>query len=387
MILIISVNYSKNIPAKVLQNTGLGWKGNGYKPMSTKMQRYITVILSAILIALIILLIIDTKELKSLSDSRGREPEENNNTIKIGLSMGTLKEDRWLRDRDIFVARAKALGADVIVQNANNNDEDQVEQVRYLLSRGIDALVIIPHDRIKSADAVDAAKKAGVKVIAYDRLVLKSDVDLYVSFDSQQVGKLMAQALVDKVPYGNYLIINGGISDNNSTLIKKGYDSVLKPFIENGQINIIAEEWAEDWMSEYAFNITEKWLKKGTKIDAILAANDMLAAGAIRALSEYKLSGDVMVTGQDAETTACQRIVDGTQFMTVYKPVDRLAEAAADMAVKMAKGESISVSDTIYDGKYNVPCYLLQPIAVNINNLDNTVIKDGFHNYDEIYGG
>ncbi|MDK2992612.1 MAG: D-xylose transport system substrate-binding protein, partial [Clostridiales bacterium] len=233
----------------------------------------------------------------------------------------------------------------------------------------------------------DAAKKAGVKVIAYDRLVLKSDVDLYVSFDSQQVGKLMAQALVDKVPYGNYLIINGGISDNNSTLIKKGYDSVLKPFIENGQINIIAEEWAEDWMSEYAFNITEKWLKKGTKIDAILAANDMLAAGAIRALSEYKLSGDVMVTGQDAETTACQRIVDGTQFMTVYKPVDRLAEAAADMAVKMAKGESISMSDTIYDGKYNVPCYLLQPIAVNINNLDNTVIKDGFHNYDEIYGG
>ncbi|MDK2992680.1 MAG: D-xylose transport system substrate-binding protein, partial [Clostridiales bacterium] len=103
--------------------------------MSTKMQRYITVILSAILIALIILLIIDTKELKSLSDSRGREPEGNNNAIKIGLSMGTLKEDRWLRDRDIFVARAKALGADVIVQNANNNDEDQVEQVRYLLSR------------------------------------------------------------------------------------------------------------------------------------------------------------------------------------------------------------------------------------------------------------
>ncbi|AEE97534.1 sugar ABC transporter substrate-binding protein [Mahella australiensis] len=354
--------------------------------MNVKIRRYITAILSAILIALIILLVIDTKELKSLSDSRGREPEGNNNAIKIGLSMGTLKEDRWLRDRDIFVARAKALGADVIVQNANNNDEDQAEQVRYLLSRGIDVLVIVPNNRVKSADAVEAAKKAGVKVIAYDRLVLKSNVDLYISFDSQEVGRLMAQALVDKVPYGNYLIINGGISDNNSSLIKKGYDGVLEPFVRAGKINIIAEEWAEDWMSEYAFNTTEKWLKKGTKIDAILAANDMLAAGAIRALSEYKLSGDVIVTGQDAEATACQRIVDGTQFMTVYKPVDRLAEAASDMAVKMAKGESISVPGTIYDGKYDVPCYMLKPIAVDIDNLDDTVIKDGFHNYDEIYG-
>lgn len=350
------------------------------------MRRYITVILSAILIALIILLIIDTRELKNLSDSRARESDGNNSGIKIGLSMGTLKEDRWLRDRDIFVARAKALGADVIVQNANNNDEDQVEQVNYLLSQGIAVLVIIPNDREKSADAVEAAKKAGVKVIAYDRLVLKSNVDLYISFDSQEVGRLMAQALVNKVPRGNYLIINGGVSDNNSSLIKRGYDSVLVPFVRAGEINIIAEERAEDWMSEYAFNITEKYLQKGTKIDAILAANDMLAAGAIRALSEYKLSGKVMVTGQDAETTACQRIVDGAQFMTVYKPVDQLAEEAADMAVKMAKGESISVPNTIYDGKYDVPYYVLQPVAVDISNLDDTVIKDGFHNYDEIYG-
>ncbi|MBZ4666801.1 MAG: xylose-binding protein [Mahella sp.] len=350
------------------------------------MRRYITVILSTILIALIILLIIDTRELKNLSDSRARESEGNNNGIKIGLSMGTLKEDRWLRDRDIFVARAKALGTDVIVQNANNNDEDQVEQVNYLLSRGIDVLVIVPNDREKSADAVEAAKKAGVKVIAYDRLVLKSNVDLYISFDSQEVGKLMAQALVDKVPRGNYLIINGDPSDNNTSLLKKGYDDVLAPLAKAGEINIIAEEWAEDWMSEYAFNITEKYLQKGTKIDAILAADDMLAAGAIRALSEYKLSGKAMVTGQDADLTACQRIVDGTQFMTVYKPVDRLAEEAVDMAVKLAKGESISVPNTIYDGKYDVPYYVLQPVAVDISNLDDTVIKDGFHNYDEIYG-
>lgn len=353
--------------------------------MSDKLSHFITAVLSLILVCAITVLAINIKEYKAMSSTNDKIGD-NDSAIKIGLSMGTLKEDRWLRDRDVFMAKAKALGAEVIVQNANNDAQSQIEQVRYLIDQGIDVLVIVPTDRVKAAAAVEAAKKAGIKVIAYDRLVMKAKVDLYMSFDNEEVGRLMAQALVTKEPKGNYLIINGDPSDNNTSMIKKGYDKVLEPLVKAGAIRVLAEEWAEGWMSEYAFDITEKYLKKGVKIDAILTGDDMLAAGAIRALSEYKLSGNVLVAGQDADLAACQRIIEGTQYMTVYKPVDKLAETAADMAVKLAKGQSINVSDTIYDGEYEVPYYIIKPIAVNSSNLDDTVIKDGFHNYDEVYG-
>ncbi|AOT70753.1 sugar ABC transporter substrate-binding protein [Geosporobacter ferrireducens] len=306
--------------------------------------------------------------------------------IKIGFSLGTLKEERWIKDRDIIMAKVKELGAEIIVQNANNDDQDQLKQVKYLLEQNIDVLIIVPNDLIKAASAVELAKRQGVKVISYDRLVLNSNVDIYISFDSTEVGALMAQYIVDQVQNGNILIINGATSDHNTQMIKYGYDQVLQLQGEEQNIKVIEEYWSPNWMKEYAFKVTDELLQNKSKIDGIIAGNDGLADGVIEALSEHRMAGKTIVVGQDADLAACQRIVEGTQLMTVYKPIEKLADAAAKTAIQLAKGESLNnIQTTMYDGKYSVPYYVLEPIAVDKSNIEDTIIKDGFHMRDEVY--
>jgi D-xylose transport system substrate-binding protein len=149
--------------------------------------------------------------------------------IKIGLSMATLQEERWRRDRDYFAERVKQLGGELIAQNANNDHQEQMQQVEYLLNQQIDILVIVPHDLNQAAAAVQMAKRAGVKVISYDRLIRNAPLDLYISFDVVKVGEFMAEYLVNRVPRGNYVIINGAPTDNNGYLLNQGYKNILNP--------------------------------------------------------------------------------------------------------------------------------------------------------------
>lgn len=299
--------------------------------------------------------------------------------------MGTLQEERWQRDRDVFVARAKELGADVLVVNANNDHADQVKQVKFLIDQGIDILVIIPHDAEKGVELAQMAKKAGIKVISYDRLIRNAGVDLYISFDNVKVGELMAENLLKKVPEGNYVILKGAPTDYNSTMFYKGYMNILEEPIKKGDIKVVAEIWARDWAHEDAFNCVEQTLEKGIKIDGIIAANDSLASAAIEALAEKRFAGKVAVVGHDADLAACQRVIEGTQVMTVYKPIDKIAKAAAEAAVKMVMGEKIPVENTIDDGKYEVPYLKIEPIPVTIENMKDTIIKDSFHRLEDIY--
>lgn len=315
----------------------------------------------------------------------GKEKKNPAEKIKIGFSLGTLKEERWIKDRDIMMARARELGADIIVQNANNDDQDQLKQVRYLLDQGIDVLVLVPNDLNKAADAVEMAKRQGIPVISYDRLVMNSNVDLYISFDNMKVGELMAEKLVKTMDSGNVLIINGAKNDNNTKMIKQGYDKVLQPLVEKDKIHIIGEEWAANWLKEYAFKVVDDTLQRKVKISAVIAGNDSLAEGAIEALSEHRLTDEVYVIGQDADLTACQRIVEGTQLMTIYKPIEKLAEATVEMAIRLVRNEPLNVNDYINDGKYNVRYYVLEPISVDKNNIDDTIIRDGFHLKSEVY--
>jgi D-xylose transport system substrate-binding protein len=305
--------------------------------------------------------------------------------IKIGFSLGTLKEDRWIKDRDILMAKARELDADIIVQNANNDDQDQLEQVKYLLEQQIDVLIIVPNDLNKAATAVEMAKKQGVPVISYDRLVMNSNIDLYITFDNVKVGELMARSISKTMKTGNLLIINGAKTDNNTKMIKQGYDKILQPLVEEGKINIIGEEWAANWLKEYAFKVVDDALQKKVKIDAVIAGNDSLAEGVVEALSEHRMTGDIIVIGQDADLTACQRIVEGTQLMTIYKPIEKLAEATIEMAIKLVKKVPLNVNETIYNGRYDVKYYVLDPIAVYKENIDETIIRDGFHIKEEIY--
>ena len=317
--------------------------------------------------------------------SNGNANTVDDSKIKIGFSLGTLKEERWIKDRDILMAKARDLNADIIVQNANNDDQDQLKQVKYLLEQDIDVLIIVPNDLNKAAKAVELAKKHGVPVISYDRLVLNANVDLYITFDNVKVGELMARRIGKIMKSGNLLIINGAKTDNNTKMIKQGYDKILKPLVEAGKINIIGEEWAPNWLKEYAFKVVDDTLQKNIKIDAVIAGNDSLAEGVVEALSEHRKTGEVLVIGQDADLTACRRIVEGTQLMTIYKPIEKLAEATIEMAIKLVKKEPLNVNEFINDGRYDVKYFVLDPTSVDKENINETIIRDGFHIKEEVY--
>jgi D-xylose transport system substrate-binding protein len=307
--------------------------------------------------------------------------------LTIGLSMDTLKEERWQGDRDRFVARCQELGAEVKVQAANSDDAVQMQNIEGLLADGVDALVIVPHDGRAMAKAVDTAKARGVPVIAYDRLIRECDLDLYCSFDNVEVGRQQARFLVDRLGgKGAIVRIYGAPTDNNAKLFKAGQDEVLEPYLKKGDITVVHEDWAEDWKPENAKKIANAAITKGVPFAAILASNDGTAGGAIQALSEEHLTG-IVVTGQDAELAACQRIAGSAQTMTIYKPLAQLAKGAAEMAVAMARRQVVVANGSVDNGKRQVPSVLYGVVTVTKDNLVGTVIKDGFQSYDEVYRG
>jgi D-xylose transport system substrate-binding protein len=306
--------------------------------------------------------------------------------IRIGFSMDTLQEERWQKDRDLFKAAAEALGATVDVQAANSDDAKQIAQAENMISQGIDVLVVVPHNSEASAAIVEKAHEAGVKVLAYDRLILNSDLDLYVSFDNVRVGEMQAEAITKLVPKGKYVYIGGSDTDNNAIAFKQGAFNVLQPLIDKGDIEIVYDQFTKDWNPANALaNMENALTANNNQIDAVVAANDGTAGGVIQALAAQGLAGKIPVSGQDAELAAVQRIVEGTQTMTVYKPIKSLAERAAELAVKLAKGEDLGADKTVNNGKIDVPAVLLDPIAVDKSNVDSTVIADGFHSKEDVY--
>ncbi len=308
----------------------------------------------------------------------------------IGLSMDTLKEARWQRDRDIFVAEVEKQGGRVLVQSAGSDDTRQIKDVIALIANRVDVLVIIPHDGAAMAKAVALANKAKIPVIAYDRLITDSELSLYLSFDNVKVGEMQARYLVDKLEgdRGKIVRLYGAPTDNNARLFKQGQDNVLQPLIEQGKIRVLHEDWVTDWDPANAKKIMNAALTKlGDGFDGVLASNDGTAGGAIQALKEAGLAGKVIVTGQDADKVACQRIVRGTQSMTIYKPIQHLASRGAQLALMMARGEPIVARGAVHNGQREVPAVLLEVIPVSRENMLGTVIADGFHARDEIYQG
>lgn len=324
----------------------------------------------------------------ALARGGGAGAEDGTASPLIGLSLDTLKEARWQADRDMFVKRADELGARVKVQSANGDDSQQIRDVESLLTAGADVLVIVPHDGVTMAKAVEMAKAAKVPVISYDRLIRNSDLDLYISFDNERVGELQAKFLADRIKGGKMrlLRIYGAPTDNNAKQFKKGQDNILNPLIKQGKIQVVREDWAEDWRPENAKRITNAAITAtGGKFDAVLASNDGTAGGAIQALLEAGLAGKVLVTGQDAELTACQRIARGSQSMTIYKPIKTLSDRAATAAVNMAKGKPIVAGQSTNNGQIDVPSILEDVFVVTKENLVQTVVKDEFHSYDDIF--
>lgn len=344
------------------------------------MKKKAFIILIIIILGIGIFILLNYKSSKTLNIKDAKT--EN---IRIGLSLGTSQEERWQKDASNLIKRAKELGATVEVKYSGEDPKLQISQAENLIIGGVKVLVVVPSDSVSANEIVNKAHAAGVKVIAYDRMIDKSDVDLYITFDSREIGKIQAQEVLN-VAKGNVAYIGGSSSDNNAHLLKEGTNKILTPLLKNGSAHLVVDTFTPGWKPEEAYKTVRAYLASGKKIDAVIAANDGTAGGVIKALGEYGLAGKVPVSGQDADLQACQRIVAGTQTMTVYKSLEKLAYAAAESAVALAKGETPSINGSLNNGKLDIPSHFLAPILVTKENIDSTVIADGFHTHKEVYG-
>ncbi len=308
------------------------------------------------------------------------------NQIYIGFVLDTLQEERWYKDKALFEAEVEKLGGQVKTLAANGLDEVQIKQAELLIEEGVDVLVVVPHDAEASAAIVEMAHKANVKVISYDRLIRNAEVDYYISFDNEKVGELQATEILNDTSEGNFVYIGGAETDNNAVLFRQGAMKVLKPLIDNEEINLVYDRYTDGWNPAVAEqNMVEALKQTGNKVDAVIAANDGTAGGVIKSIATAGLAGKIPVSGQDAELEGIRRVVNGTQTMTVYKPIPLLATQAAEMAVKVAKGEEIITDKKVGNGKVDVPSILLTPISVTKENVRETVIKDGYLSEKDVF--
>jgi len=321
------------------------------------------------------------------TQTANKAAKDPNRKLRIGFSMATVKEERWQRDHDAFEAHCNAIGVEPVITVADNNPARQANDVDNLLTQGIDVLVIAPQDATQAASMVDKAKAQGIPVISYDRLINSDKIDLYISHQVPVIGTKIAEYALAHAPKGNYVMVYGASTDNNAHIMKKSEMDVLQPAVDRGDIKIVAEQFIPDWKKELAQNFAENALtQNGDNIQAFVVSNDGMAGGVIQALSARGLAGKVIVTGQDAQIDALQNIAEGKQSMTVYKPIIPLANQAVDAAVKLAKGEKLDTTPFHNDqNNTTVPAILLEVTVVDKSNLMDTVIKDGYAKYDDVY--
>lgn len=314
-----------------------------------------------------------------------KEPQqqsEDSEEIQIGMAFDSFLIERWERDRDIFVSRARDLGASVNVQNANGDVQKQKDQIKYLIDKKMDVIVLVAVDSSALTKEVQEARAAGIKVVAYDRLITDAPLDLYISFDNEMVGKYMADAIIEGLPSGGDVIkINGPSKDNNVLLINKGFDREIR----GHGINVFDTYYASEWKGEEAFNYLSENPVKADRADAVMCGNDSLAGQAVKYYSEKRRAGRIPIVGQDADLDACQRIVEGTQTMTVYKSIEQLAKKAAESSVSLAKGNSVAGVTDLKNGDYQVPYLSIAPVMVTKDNIDSVIIDSGFHLREDVY--
>jgi D-xylose transport system substrate-binding protein len=296
---------------------------------------------------------------------------------KVGFLMDSYITDRWYLDQKFLVERIKELGGECQVEIPYGDSNEQVKLAQKLIDSKVDVLIVVPSDAKKALEIVAMAKKANIPVISYDRLILTNDISYYISFDNEKVGEIQAQYALNKVPSGNFVLINGPVSDYNGILFRQGQLKVLDPYIKSGKVKILLDHVLSDWSEmEAMMKVSETFSGNVTQPDVIIAANDALANGAILSLHKDVL-GKVLITGQDADVVGLKNVISGNQTMTVYKSIKTLAVRAAEVAVELAKTKQVANSKKIKFGDLEVYAELLPAIAVDKTNYMETVVKDG----------
>lgn len=313
----------------------------------------------------------------------------------IGLSFSDFTLERWVREAEEMSELARSAGAEVIVQEANHDPKVQNDQIENMVLQGADVILIVAEDGAAAATAVNAATEAGVKCIAYDRLIKSPNNAVYISFDNVEVGRAQARGVLAVKDSGKFALLGGSPTDNNAVLVRKGQMEVVQPYIDSGQIEIVADQWVPNWDTAEALKIMENMLTAtNNQIDAVVASNDSTALGAIEALRAQGLAGKVPISAQDATAAGCNAVAKGDLSVTVYKDIRKLVPLSIDIALKLAKGEPVeglqdfSLAELTGENlQGTVPCKFLEVVGATQDNLYEVIVKSGYQSYDDVYKG
>jgi D-xylose transport system substrate-binding protein len=324
---------------------------------------------------------------------------------KVGLSFSDYATERWPIEAAQMTQLLQAKGYEVQVQEADHDVKLQNDQIDNMIAGGVKGLIVIAEDGAAAATAVDAAAKAGVKVIAYDRLIKTTSISAYLSFDNVEVGKQEALGVMTALGLpgsttwtkdnpAKVVMSGGSPTDNNAVLVRQGQMSVVQPYIDQGVIKVVADQWVDNWDPTNAEKMMENILTaQGNKIDAVVASNDGTALGELQAMKAQGLAGKVPISGQDATADGCNSIVKGEQTVTVFKDTRLLAPKAVDMMDALLKGQAVSglqsfdlatlTGDKSLTG--SIQAAFLPVVQVTKDNVYDVVVKSGFQSYDQVY--
>jgi len=328
---------------------------------------------------------------------------EGGGKTKIGLSFSDFAVERWKNEEVLMRKLLEEKGYEVISQEANHDVKLQNDQIDNMVTQGVKALIIIAEDGDAAATAASNAAKKGVIVLAYDRLIKTPDISAYISFNNVEVGRQQALGVMAAIDAENWDVaangparvvkMGGSPTDNNAILVRQGQDSVLDPLEEAGKIEIVADQWVDNWDPKNALTLMENILTAaGKDIDAVVASNDGTALGALQAMKAQGLAGKVPISGQDATADGCNSIVKGELTVSVFKDIRELSPLAVDLVDKLLKGEKPDLqmyplaeltNDSSKTGE--VPCKFLPVVQVNKDNVYDIVVKSGFQPYDDVY--
>lgn len=313
-------------------------------------------------------------------------------SLKVGFLLKTMQEERYQRDKAAFIEKAESMGAKVYFDSANNDEQTQLMKFENLLAKGCQAIVLQPVNTGTAGSMVKAANEEGVKVIGYDSMLVNGPLDYMVMQDSWAVGKLQGEAMVEwlkakkgKVE-GKVALIMGQPGDSNAKAMSSG---ALEIIGNNPGLELVAKQSHEGWSPDKAMATAENVLtKQKNDIDAFICNNSGMARGVISALDAQGLAdvNKVFVAGSDADLVNIQYVAQGKQTVEIWKKIRPLAETAAEMAVKVAKGEAIKADKNINNGFVDVPTVVTPVVPVTKDNIDSTIIAGGFYTKAQVYG-
>lgn len=319
--------------------------------------------------------------------------------VKIGFLLKTMQEERYQKDREAFIAKAESLGAEVIFDSANNNEQTQLAKFENMLAKGAKVIVMQPVNTGTAGNMVKMANAEGVKVIGYDSMLVGGPLDLMVMQDSWAVGKLQGEAMLTWLQAkkgkieGKVALIKGQPGDSNANAMSEGALAIIK---ENPGLELVAEQSHDGWSPDKALATAENVLTKhGNQVDAFICNNSGMARGVVAALKAQGLNdtSKVFVAGSDADLVNIQYVAQGQQTVEIWKKINPLAEKAAEVAVALAKSPDKPVKEAVpFDREIDndftkVPTIVTPVVLVTKDNIADTIVAGGFYTEEQIAGG